>query len=126
MASSSQPRIIAYTAGGAIPKGSAVKKGADDQTVICGSANTSKVLGIAQNTAASGGVVEVAIQGGGGKGLLGETVSNGNLLVSHTDGSLVMANTIGDHLIAKAMQAGVAGDMIDVEIIFGHAAVAES
>lgn len=126
MASHSSPRIVAILAGAAISKGMAVKKGADDSHVIKGTANTSRCLGIAQNApTAAEDVCEMAIQGGGAKGLLGETVAAGDLLVSHTDGSLVKANAAGDHLIAKAMKDGVANDLIDVEVIFGHAAAAE-
>lgn len=126
MASSSQPRIVAILAGAAIAKGKAVKKGADDSHVIAGTANTSRCIGIAQNApTAAEDACEVAIPGGGAKGLLGETVAMGDLLVSHTDGTLVKANASGDHIIAMAMRDGVANDLIDVEVLIGQAAAAE-
>lgn len=126
MASSSAPKIVVFVAGGTIVKGHAVKRGSSDSAVVECTANTDKVIGIAQVGASSGGSVEVAVPGGGGKAKLGEAVSSGNLLVPHTDGTLVMANASGDHLAAVAMEAGASGDIIDVECIAGHAAAAES
>ena len=68
---------------------------------------------------------EVALQGGGAKGLLGESVSAGDYLVSHTDGSLVKANAEGDHVVAMAMQDGASGDLTAVEVVLftAHAAL---
>jgi hypothetical protein len=126
MASHSTPRIVAILAGAAISKGMAVKKGADDSHVIKGTANTSRCLGIAQNDAAAAeDCVEMAIGGGGAKGLFGETIAAGDYLVSHTDGSLVKANAAGDHIIAMAMHDGVVGDLGDVEVMYGQAAASE-
>lgn len=105
----------AYLADAAITKGHAVKPGTDASHVAKGSANTSKCIGIAQNTvAAAEDTVEVAFPGGGAKALLGETVSAGAYLVSHTDGSLVLPNAAGDHVIAIALEAGVSGDLVNV------------
>lgn len=126
MASTSSQRILTFKADAAIAKGKAVKIGTDNQHVAVGAANTDGVIGIVQNAPdAAEAFAEVAIQGGGAKGLLGESVAAGKLLVSHTDGSLVKANAIGDQLIAKALESGVAGDLIAVEVIYGHAAQAE-
>jgi hypothetical protein len=126
MASSSQPKIVALLAGAAIAKGKAVKKGSTDSYVIAGTANTSRCIGVCQNApAAADDVAEIALNGGGGKGLLGETVAMGDLLVSHTDGSLVKANASGDHVIAMAMKDGVANDLIDIEVMISQAAAAE-
>lgn len=126
MASSSDPKIYVLLAGAAIAKGKAVKIGADDNHVIAGTANTSRCLGVCQNEVTTAeDNVEIALPGGGAKGLLGETVAAGDLLVSHTDGTLVKANASGDHLIAKAMEGGASGDLIDIEVIAGHAAAAE-
>lgn len=127
MASSTKPIIVAAKADAAISKGMAVKKGTDDQHVAKGSANTSKCIGIAQNTVTTAeDVVEYAVPGGGAKGLLSETVAQGNLLVSHTDGSLALANASGDRVIAMAMQDGVVGDLIDVLVIVAVATAVES
>lgn len=125
MASHVKPTIVALKADAAITKGMAVKSGSDNDHVAKGSANTSLVVGIAQNTVTTAeDVVEVAVSGGA-KGLLGESVVAGKLLVSHTDGSLVKANASGDHIVAMAMQDGASGDLIDVMVVFGQAAAAE-
>lgn len=125
MASHVQPKIYAFKADAAIAKGKAVKVGSDDDHVLAGAANTDSCIGLAQNAAsAAEDIVEVALLDGA-KGLLGETVVAGDLLVSHTDGSLVKANALGDELIAKALQGGVSGDLVSVLIVHGHAARAE-
>lgn len=128
MASFSAPRILTFVADASVTKGKAVKISSTDKKLVtvC-SANTDKAVGIVQSAPlASADLVEVAVPGGGALALLGESVSRGNYLVAHTDGTLVMANTAGDHIIAMAMQDGVSGDLIGVEVIAGHAAVAES
>lgn len=125
MASSLTPQILVFKADAAISKGSAVKIGTDAQHVAKGAANTDKCIGIAQGAAtAAEDLIEVAVAGGA-KALLGETCAAGSLLVSHTDGSLVKANTLGDHLVAKAIGGGASGDLTEVIITFGHAAAAE-
>lgn len=128
MASHSEPRIYSFNALASIQKGKAVKvaSGYAAGHVNLGAANTDRCLGIAQNTAsASGHLVEVAIQGGGAKGLLGETVSAGEDLVAHTDGTLVKPNAEGDQIIARAVEGGVAGDLISVEVYHATAHAAQ-
>lgn len=122
MASSSTPRIQAYKAGGVIVKGKAVKFGADSEHVVVGSANTDRCIGIAQNAAAAAeDIVEVAIPGGGAKGLISEGVSAGDDLCSHTDGTLVKVNAEGDQIVARAMETGVANDFVGVEVYYATA-----
>lgn len=117
MAASSEPRILSYRADGVIAEGKAVKAGTDKDHVAIGAANTDRCKGIAQNAAAAAeDGLEVALQGGGGKALLGETVSDGNDLVSGADGRLVKPNAEGDQILARAMQDGVANDLIAVEV----------
>jgi len=126
MASSSAPRIVTLKAGAAISKGMAVKFGADQNHVVKGAANTDRCFGIAQNDAtAAEDPVEVAIQGGGGKAKLSESVNPGDYLVSHTDGTLAKANAEGDVVVAVAMQSGVLNDIIGVEVVnmTAHAAI---
>ena len=127
MASSSQPRYLAFLADGAIAKGKAVKIGTDRKHVAVGAANTDKCIGICmtEDVSAAEDQVEVAMQGGGAKGLLGETVTAGHYLVSHTDGSLVKANAAGDHVVAMALEGGVSGDLIAVEVVAFEAVDAE-
>lgn len=126
MSSSSKPKIISFKADGAITKGKAVKIGSDDEHVTQCSANTDLAIGVAQLTVTTAeDTVEVAMPGGGGKILLGESVVAGKYCVPHTDGSLVKANTLGDHIIAMPIEGGVTGDLVGAEIIAAHAAVAE-
>lgn len=124
MSSYTQPRFVTMIADGSIAKGKAVKGGSGISTghVVVGAANTDRCLGIAQSEASGSGVsIEVALAGGGAKGLLGETVSYGEDLVSHTDGTLYKPNAEGDQIIARAMAGGVAGDLIPVEVYLATA-----
>lgn len=124
MASHSEPRILSFQATGSISKGKAVKvsSGQTSGQVTIGAANTDRCIGLAQSVASgSGSLVEVALPGGGAKGLLGETVSPGEDLVSHTDGSLVKPNASGDQIIARALEAGVSGDLVAVEVYLAPA-----
>lgn len=126
MAVSTEPRIYAFLAGGVVAKGKAVKFGADDSHVVVGAANTDRCIGIAQCAAAAAEAdIEVAVQGGGAKGLLGEAVVRGDDLVSHTDGTLVKPNAAGDEIIARAMESGASGDLIGVEVYLGSAHAAQ-
>lgn len=119
MSAHSTPRIITVIADSSIAKGKAVKVGSGylNGHVRLGAANTDRCYGISQVEAtASGQALEVALQGGGAKGLLGETVSAGEDLVSHTDGTLVKPNAEGDQIIARAVESGVSGDLVSVEV----------
>ncbi len=121
MASSSAPKIYAFSSASAITKGKAVKSGSatDDNAVVVAAAKTDLSIGIIQNTSAAGGIAEVALPGGGGKALLGGTVAVGDKLAPTTDGTLIATTTAGDNYIAVAMQDGVVGDVIGVEIVSG-------
>lgn len=117
MASHSEPRIETFKADAALAKGKAVKFGSDNEHVAVGAANSDLCFGLVQSVSlAAEDVVEVAISGGGAKGLLGETVLAGQPLVSHTDGSLVLPNALGDKIVAWAMEGGLAGDLVGVEV----------
>jgi hypothetical protein len=122
MSASSNPRIYSFLVDGSIAKGKAVKIGTDKNHVAVGAANTDRCIGIAQVLADTAeDTIEVALPGGGAKGLLGESVSAGNDLCSHTDGSLVKVNAEGDQIIARAMQDGASGDLIAVEVYLATA-----
>lgn len=124
MASYPTPEIVTFKADAAIAKGKACKVGTDSKHVAAGSANTSLSLGLAQNAAtAAEDLVEVAV-GGGAIGLAGESISGGNLLVSHTDGSLVKANSSGDIIVAMALEDASSGDLFAVLVVHGQAAAA--
>lgn len=119
MAVSSTPRIVTFLADASIAKGKAVKYSATAGYVTVGSANTDHCFGIAQNEAtASGQLLEVAIQGGGGKALAGEAIATAGLpLVSHTDGTLVKANASGDRVVAISAEAASSADIFAVEVV---------
>ncbi len=122
MASSGTPRIHTYLADAAIAKGKAVKLGTDFKHVAVGAANTDRCVGILQTaTTAAEDAAEVAMQGSGAKGLLGETVAAGVDLCAHTDGTLVKVNAEGDQIIARALQGGASGDLVDVEVYYATA-----
>lgn len=125
MASSIEPVIVVLKAAAAVAKGKAMKKGADENHVVVGAANTDNCIGILQTaTTDAEDDAEVAVHGGA-KALLGESVVMGDMLVSHTDGTLVKANASGDKLVAMAMEDGASGDLISVVIVHGDAAAAE-
>jgi hypothetical protein len=126
MAASLSPVINTYLADAAITAYYAVKIGTDKSHVAVGAANTDKCIGIAQ-CAATGAekAVEVAMPGGGAKAKLGEAVSAGAYLVSHTDGTLMKANAAGDHVCAVALEAGDSGDIINVAVCMFEAYNAE-
>ena len=119
MSASSTPRILSFKSDTAsIARGSVVKPGSDDKHVAKSALATSKNFGIAQNVvSAVEDTVEVAIQGGGAKGLLGGTVAFGDFLTSNASGALVATTTGGDRVVAVAMQDGVSGDLIAVEVV---------
>lgn len=122
MASINSPRLATFLCDGALSLGHAVKGGSDDSHVAKSTATTSKFIGLAQNaTTAAEDAVEVALPGGGGKGLLSGTVVMGDLLTQHTDGTLKKIATAGDRIVAQAMQSGVSGDVIGVEVLSGQA-----
>jgi len=126
MASTKAPEILTFFADAAIAKGKAVKIGSDSKHVALGVLNTDRCCGLAQSaSAAAEELIEVALPGGGAKALLGETVAAGDDLVSHTDGTLVKPNAAGDEIIARAMDSGVSGDLIDVIVVVSSASAAQ-
>jgi hypothetical protein len=120
MASSSEPKVYSFLAAAALAKGKAVKAGADNAHLVVSAAKTDLSVGIVQNTVtAAEDTIEVALPGGGAKALLGGTAAVGDLLAPTTDGRLIVTTTAGDRYIAMAMEAGVIGDMIGVEVVAG-------
>lgn len=117
MASSLRPLIQTYKCDAAIAKGLAVKIGTDRAHVAYAAATTQESIGIAQGaTTTAEDKVEVALPGGGAKGLAQTTIVAGQLLTQHTDGSLKPVGTAGDRVIAIAMEGAVAGDLFDVMV----------
>lgn len=108
----SEPLIRTKTASGTIHKYYFVKGTATDPIVIECSANTDKVIGIA-NLEIAGGANGDIIVFGQAKLKLGGTVAMGDRIMPHTDGTGIVATT-GNNIGAIAEQNGVVGDIIDV------------
>ena len=126
MASFLAPKIYSYKTTAAILKGKAVKIGSTRDTVVVGAANTDRCIGLAQSeSTAAGDIIEVAHAGGGGKALLGETVAAGIDLCAGADGRLVAVNAAGDEIIARTLEAGVAGQLVSVQIDHSSASAAQ-
>ena len=121
MSGHAQPNVLTYKADGAISKGMVVKPGSDRDHVAKSVLATSKNFGIAMNTVtAAEDKVEVALPGGGAKGLLGDTVSFGDLLTADSAGKLVATTTANDKIVAQALEDGVANDLIAVNVVIGN------
>ena len=109
---------LTFKAGGAIAQGCVVKPGADNKHVVISASNTSLNLGIAQNAAVGAeDKVEVALPGGGGKGLAGGTVHFGDLLTSDASGNLIATTSASDRVVAMAMEDAVAGDLFSLQVM---------
>jgi hypothetical protein len=120
MASHSQSRVQSFKATAAMARGLAVKIGADSEHMSVASAATDKIMGISNSApSAADEMMEVCLQGGGAKGKLGGTVAAGDFLTSDASGKLIATTTENDRLIAMAMEAGAADDLIAVEVILG-------
>lgn len=129
MSSSSERRIQSYLADGAIAYGKGVKIGSDRQHVaVVSTGRTDKSIGICQSSSvsASGDQVEVALNGGGAKALLGGTVVAGDELGLDNSGQLVKVATANDRRVAIAMEDGVSGDIIAVEVCLGKSPEAQA
>ncbi len=124
MAASSSPRIQTFKSSAARAAFVCVKKGANDQTVAIASAATDKIIGVGQNVVAAIGsefeLSEVAINGGGAKIKLGGTVAVGDLVTSDASGFGVATTTANDRVVGVAMEDGVAGDVIGIEVALSN------
>lgn len=122
-----KPLIATFEAGAAVAKGQAVKFSSNNKTVVPSAAATDKHIGIAQNVAVNvGDLVEVALPGGGAKGLAKTTIALGDLLGVNADGSIQKVATAGDRVIGIAMDSAVAADLFHVHVVAGHAYATQS
>jgi hypothetical protein len=127
MSTYSKPRVSSFKADGAIARGKAVKVGTDKQHVAVCSATTDKAIGIALNTVTTAeDQIEVALPGGGAKGLAQASFTAGQLLVPSTTGDLKKIASANDRIIAMAKQDASAGDLCDVEVLVAQATATES
>jgi hypothetical protein len=115
------PNMLTFKASGVIPAGSVVKPGADRQHAAIASAATDKSFGISQNaSAAAEDKIEVALPGGGGKGLAGGSISFGDLLASDSNGALVATTTGNNRVVAIAMEDASSGDLFSVHVVVSN------
>lgn len=129
MATSSKQRMQGYISDGAIAYGKAVKIGSDRKHVaVVSTGRTDKSIGICQtkDIDAAELSLEVAINGGGAKALLGGTVSAGDELGVNNSGQLIKVATANDRRVAIAMEDGVSGDIIAVEVCLGKSPEAQA
>lgn len=126
MASSFHLNIQTFRASGSVSKGKGVKFGSDAETVAQCSATTDKVIGIAQNDAASGELVEVAKPGGGAKGLAEGVIALGDLLGVAATGALQKVAAQHERIIGVAQAAAAAGDIFGVDVVMAQATQAQS
>jgi len=120
--------MLGFISGGAIAYGKAVKIGADRKHVVVVAAATDKAIGICQTNDIDAAELslEIAIPGGGAKAKLGGTVAAGDMLGMDTSGFLVKVATAGDRVIAMAMEDGISGDVIGVEVMAHKAESAQA
>jgi hypothetical protein len=113
-----EPKIYTFTAGADLSsyKNRFVKFGADYETVaICGA--NERAIGVLMNAPESGERAEVAVIGGGAKLEIDEAVALGKLITSKALGLGEVADAGGEWCAAIAMQDGVQGDVISVNLI---------
>jgi len=109
----------AFKAGGTITAKRIVKPGAADDTVVAAAAATDFLLGVAQDSAVSGGRLDVQVMGvafikAGG------TVTRGNEVTSDASGQGVAAAPgagVNNRVIGIALDSAVSGDEFKVLIV---------
>ncbi len=122
MASMIRPLIATFEASAAISKGQAVKLVTNNKTVAKVAATTDQSIGIAQNAAVNvGDLVEVAMPGGGAKGLAKTTIALGDILGHNADGSIQKVASASDRIIGVAMDSAVAGDIFSLMVQIAQA-----
>jgi hypothetical protein len=115
---------VSYTAGEAFTTRYAFAKlPAAEDTVNLADEATDEIIGVAQREAAVGEEVAVKTMG---YSLItcGETIAIGDYLRPGTDGKAFVADATGDLKVARALQAGAAGDKIECVIVSPAIAVA--
>ena len=114
MASFKDPNYLKGVKAGADLSGSlhkAVKLDSSGDIVLAGAGEG---IGILMNAPALGRDAEVSVNGGGGLGSAGGTISVGDPLKSDASGNLVLAAVAGDRVIAEALEAAVTGQAFSV------------
>lgn len=127
MSSMVKPLIATFEAAAAIAKGQAVKLDSTGKIVTKCSATTDKAVGVAQNAAVNvGDLVEVALHGGGGKGLAKTTINAGDILGVNADASIQKVASASDRVIGHALQDAAASDLFSMMIGISQAVGTQS
>ncbi len=117
MASILAPKILAFKADEAISEGMVVKMGTDREHVAKATAVSDLAIGVAQSApTAAEDVMEVAMPGGGAKGLAQTTITKGQRLTAHSDGKLKPCSANNDVSIGIALEDAVAGDLFSMVV----------
>ncbi len=107
-------------AGAAITSGQILKFGADDDTLVPAAAATDVLMAIAEEAAASGQQLAVAVSAPNIRPVvLGGAVTRGDLITSDANGAGVTCAPgagANNYYIGMAMMSGVAGDIIPVRV----------
>lgn len=112
-----KPLIATFECDALITKGQAVKFGTSNKRVTPCAATTDLGFGVAQNTTLNiGDLVEVAVSGGGAKGLANSTIAKGNFLGFNANGKLQKLASANDVIIGQAMDDAVSGDVFSLMV----------
>jgi Uncharacterized conserved protein (DUF2190) len=122
-----KPLIATFEADAAIAKGQAVKFGTSNKRVTPSAATTDLHIGIAQNAAVNvGDLVEVAVSGGGAKGLANGTIAKGNILGVNANGKLQKLASANDIVVGQAFDDAVSGDIFSLMVGVSQGVVTQS
>lgn len=88
-----------------------------DGEAVLSSATTDQPIGVLQNMPSAAGMAAEILHSGIGKIKIGGTVDEGDLLGPDTDGMAITVTANNKTYIAKALQAGVDGDIIEAIIM---------
>ena len=120
MASYSTPRIKTFLAEGDLSAKQYffVGIGSNEKQIAVCSGSGAKSIGILMNKpSAAGQAAEVAIVGGGALLKLAGSVTAMKYLCTDANGKGLVASSAGDHVGAFAMDDGVSGDLMAVEVV---------
>lgn len=107
--------VKGFAPGAAITKCRIVKVGAADEVMIQATADVGCGIANEQGALATDDTVDVVLSGIA-KVEYGGTVTRGAYLTSDANGKAVVADTEGQEVIARALAAGVVGDIVGVLI----------
>lgn len=116
MSSHSEPRILGFKAETDLSAKQfhAVKFDSSDKLIEAAAATQG--FGILMSVSPLGSAAEVAINGGGAKAKLAGNVTRGASITANSAGAFLTA-TAGQRATAVAMESGVTGDVIAVEVV---------